>query len=139
MGRVTETPAASPALAAAHFAARLSLETDPSDVHTDLQAGAADFVLVDCRTKDAFDVAHVPGATSFPYREIDEASARQRLGEPGAKTVVCYCASVFCNAADKGALRLASLGYPVKIMLDGMQGWKKEGYRVEGRGTMAIV
>lgn len=139
MGRVTDPPAASPATAALHFAARLALETDPSDVHDDLAAGATDFVVVDCRSSDAYTMAHVPGAVSFPHREITAQTARERLGEPGAKTVVCYCAGVFCNAADKGALRLAQLGYPVKVMLDGFNGWKKEGYRVEGKGSMVVV
>jgi len=44
---------------------------------------------------------------------------------------VTYCDGVFCNASTKAAARLAALGFRVKEMLDGMNGWKAEGYPVE--------
>ena len=71
MSVVSETPAAPPEVAAAHFAARLALETDCWDVHAATRDGAADFVLLDVRTPALYARGHVPGAVSLPRREID--------------------------------------------------------------------
>ena len=46
MSFVSEIPAAASDVAAAHFAARLALETDCSDVAAAMQAGDVDFVLL---------------------------------------------------------------------------------------------
>lgn len=43
-----------------------------------------------------------------------------------------YCWSATCNAAAKGALRLARLGLSVKEMLGGIEAWVHEGYATEG-------
>jgi len=60
--------AADPALAANHFSGKLALETDPSDVHSDLMAGHSGFVVLDTRPTEAYERAHVPGAISMPGR-----------------------------------------------------------------------
>lgn len=125
---VLETPAASPAEAERHFAAKLAFETDPSDVKADLDKGSPAFVVVDCRSKESFARGHVPGAISLPYRTMDAAST---AGLPRDKTVVAYCTSVHCNASAKGALRLARLGFRVKEMVGGLRGWEAEGYPVQ--------
>jgi rhodanese-related sulfurtransferase len=41
---------------------------------------------------------------------------------------VTYCAGPHCNGAARGALRLARLGRPVKIMAGGITGWMDEGF-----------
>jgi len=50
---------------------------------------------------------------------------------PRDKVLVTYCDGVFCNTSTKAAARLTALGFRVKEMLDGMNGWKVEGYPVE--------
>jgi len=50
---------------------------------------------------------------------------------PRDKIIVTYCDGVFCNASTKAAAKLTALGFRVKEMLDGMEGWRKEGYPVE--------
>jgi rhodanese-related sulfurtransferase len=50
---------------------------------------------------------------------------------PKNKILVTYCDGIHCNASTKAAMRLAALGFRVKEMVDGMQGWKREGYPVE--------
>ena len=53
---------------------------------------------------------------------------------PGTLFVV-YCDGVHCNGADRGALRLSSLGRPVKKMAGGVAGWIADGFPlVEGPG-----
>jgi rhodanese-related sulfurtransferase len=44
---------------------------------------------------------------------------------------VTYCNGPHCNGAARGALRLAQLGYPVKIMAGGITGWLDEGFPLE--------
>jgi rhodanese-related sulfurtransferase len=50
---------------------------------------------------------------------------------PRDKVLVTYCDGVFCNASTKAAAKSSALGFHVKEMLDGMNGWKTEGYPVE--------
>ena len=126
---VLEHPAATPEKAAAHFAARLSVETDPSDVNADMQAGVRGFLVLDSRSADAFRQGHVPGALSLPHRTIDEVTTAQLSKDV---LVVVYCWGPACNAAQKAGVRLASLGFSVKEMIGGFEYWVKEGYPVEG-------
>ena len=122
---VAATLAAPCAAAAAHFAARLALETDCSDVHEAMGSGPADFVLLDVRGPGAFARAHVPGALSLPRREI---TPGRMSAWPEDTLFVVYCAGPHCNGADKAALALASLGRPVKLMIGGLTGWIDEGF-----------
>ena len=129
---VTETPAAPPAEAAAHFARKLAFETDCDDVATSLRGEDPGFVLLDVRGPSAFARGHVPGALSLPRREI---TAARMAAFPAGTLFVVYCAGPHCNGADKAAAALAALGRPVKLMIGGMTGWRDEGLPVaEGAG-----
>ena len=121
---VTLVPAAPSDLAEAHFAAEFSFETDCWDVHEATQQGA-DFVLVDVRSPAMFAQGHVPGAINIPHGKLIES----KLANWSRETLfVTYCAGPHCNGAARGALRLARLGRPVKIMAGGITGWKDEGF-----------
>jgi len=122
---VAAIPAAPATVAAAHFAGRLSLETDCADVHEAFASGHVDFVLLDARGPTAYARSHVPGAINLPHREI---AAERMTGWPENTLFVVYCAGPHCNGADRAALRLAQLGRPVKLMLGGMSGWADEGF-----------
>ena len=125
---VAQIPAAPFAEALDHFARRLSLETDCADVHEAMtRAGGAspDFVLLDVRGPKAYARSHVPGAVNLPHREM---TAERMARWPEGTLFVTYCAGPHCNGGDRGALRLAQLGRPVKLMLGGMTGWADEGF-----------
>lgn len=128
MSNVLSVPAASSAAAVAHFAARLSFETDVSDVHADLTAGVAGVVVVDSRGTEAWEQGHVPGALHLPTREI---AARAEREIPAGTTVVTYCWGPGCNGATRAALEFARLGYPVKEMIGGFEYWFREGLPVQ--------
>jgi rhodanese-related sulfurtransferase len=127
---VAAAPPARPARAEAHFAGRLAVETDPSDVWSDLIRGAARFVLIDARSRAAYAEAHLPGAISAPHAELTAEWARSLLTEHGADLFVTYCWRSSCNAATKAAAKLASFGLPVKEMIGGIEGWQAEGLPV---------
>ena len=130
---VTTVPAAPPAEAEAHFAAEFAFETDCADVHASMQS-TPDFVLLDVRSPELFVRGHVPGATNLPHGKI---VASKLAAWPEDTLFVTYCAGPHCNAASRGALRLARLGTQVKIMAGGVTGWLDEGYTLEsGPGTI---
>ncbi|MEL4165758.1 Rhodanese-related sulfurtransferase [Pseudomonas sp. NFACC09-4] len=126
---VSEVPAAPSDVALQHFSRRLTFETDCSDVHASQQAGNVDFVLVDVRGPLAFERGHVPGAINLPTRSI---TAQALAAYPQDTLFVVYCAGPHCNGANKAAVRLATLGYPVKEMIGGIMGWLDEGFRLTG-------
>ena len=118
---------ADPAIALAHYQKRLGVETDCSDVHESLKAGA-DFVLVDVRGPKLFAAGHVPGAVNIPHRTM---TAETMASYAGDTLFVVYCAGPHCNGATKGAIRLAALGYRVKEMIGGITGWLDEDFALE--------
>ncbi|WP_260867528.1 rhodanese-like domain-containing protein [Streptomyces sp. SAJ15] len=130
---VLKVPAAAPAEAAAHYAARLAFETDVSDVRADLLAGVPGVVVVDSRSDAAWAQGHIPGAVHLPTAEIAERAAE--LIDPSA-TVVTYCWGPGCNGATRAALTFARLGYRVKEMIGGFEYWVREGFPHEtAQGT----
>jgi len=125
---VTQIPAAPSAEALDHFARRLSLETDCAGVHeamTQADDLPADFVLLDVRGPNAYARSHIPGAVNLPHRQM---TAERMASWPEGTLFVVYCAGPHCNGGDRGAMRLAQLGRPVKLMLGGMTGWADEGF-----------
>lgn len=124
---VTAVPCAPSTEARAHFAVEFTFETDCWDVHDALSKGA-DFVLLDVRSPEMFANGHVPGAVNLPHGKI----IASRLSQWPSDTIfVTYCAGPHCNGAARGALRLAELGRPVKIMAGGVTGWIDEGFLLE--------
>ena len=122
-----------------HFARRLSLETDCADVHEAMtQAGGTptDFVLLDVRGPKAYARSHVPGAVNLPHRQM---TAGRMASWPEGILFVVYCAGPHCNGADRGAMRLAQLGRPVKLMLGGVTGWADEGFPFAAGETLEAV
>lgn len=124
---VSEVPAASPAEALARFQARFRFETDCADVHEAL-ATRQDFVLLDARSPAAYARGHVPGAVNIPHRMIGTETMR---AHPAGTLFVVYCAGPHCNGAARAAVRVASLGFPVKEMFGGVTGWRDEGFALE--------
>ncbi|MBN9234505.1 MULTISPECIES: rhodanese-like domain-containing protein [Phyllobacteriaceae] len=112
--------------ARAHFVAEFEFETDCWDVHESLSKGA-DFVLLDVRSPAMFAKGHVPGAINLPHGKI----VRSKMEAWDEETIfVAYCSGPHCNGAARGALRLAELGRPVKIMSGGISGWRYEGFEL---------
>ena len=128
VSRVLANPPADPGVAHNHFLSRLSFETDPSDVYHDITNKVSGIVVIDARTPETYARGHVPGAINLPHRTIDSSTTASL---PREKLFVTYCDGVFCNASTKAAAKLTALGFKVKEMLDGMEGWRKEGYPVE--------
>lgn len=137
--------------AAAFFRARLEFQTDVSDVHAlTARTGAADeavpaapqsparasarpgdarpaLVLIDSRSRAAWDQAHIPGAIHLPTADIPRLAPA--LLDP-AVPVVAYCWGPGCNGATRAALVLSEAGFDAKEMLGGIEYWIREGFPV---------
>ncbi len=125
---VAAVPAAASSDALAHFSARLTFETDCWDTHAALGRGATDFVLLDVRAPDLHRRGHVPTAINLPIGKMTE---HRMAAWPEGTLFVVYCAGPHCNGANKAAVRLATLGRPVKEMIGGVTGWIDEGFDLE--------
>ena len=130
MTRTLAFPAAAPAAAVEYFGAELGFEVDPDDLVQDLEAGRSEgYVVVETRAPEAFAHARIPGAINLPYREMTADSTKHLDRD---LVYVCYCESTVCNAATKGALKLAELGFKVKRLSGGITAWIAAGYPTEG-------
>jgi rhodanese-related sulfurtransferase len=126
---VNEFPPADPEVARAHFLGRLGVETDPADVNVDLERSPDRITVIDVRSEAHYRACHVPGAINLPVRTISE----ETTGELDKnRTLVVYCWGPGCNAAQKGAARLAAHGFRVKEMIGGLEYWRREGHEVHG-------
>jgi rhodanese-related sulfurtransferase len=126
--------------AVAHFEAKLRFETDPSDVAAARAAGER-ILLLDVRSRAAWDAGHVPGALHIPGAEL--ADRLTELPAPdAAPRIVPYCWGPGCNGSTKAALTLARAGYrDVREMIGGFEYWAREGLAVEtatGRTRRAV-
>jgi rhodanese-related sulfurtransferase len=113
-----------PGRAVAFFAGRLDFQTDVSDVRAGLLEASPGFVLIDSRSRAAWDHGHIPGAVHLPTREI--AARAAELLDP-AVPVVTYCWGPGCDGSTRAALALALAGYSVKEMIGGVEYWVREG------------
>jgi rhodanese-related sulfurtransferase len=125
---VTQTPSADSAAALQHFESAFKFETDCWDVHESMDGGQADFILIDVRSAALYARSHVPGAINIPHGKIIESTMNRY---PRETLFVVYCAGPHCNGAHRGAIRLAQLGRPVKLMIGGVTGWVDEGFALE--------
>lgn len=80
-------------------------------------------MIVDARSAEAYAAGHVPGALSLPHATIDGTTT---AGLSREDVHVVYCWSPGCNAGDKGAAKLAALGFRVKLMIGGWEQWQAE-------------
>jgi len=107
---------------------KLQFEIDSWDLHEALKQGNK-IVVIDARSKEAFENEHIPGAVNIPHRTMTEGNTSQL-----DKTVlyVTYCDGIGCNASTKGALNMVKLGFQVKELMGGIDWWKRDGYPTEG-------
>lgn len=132
MSSVTAVAPAGSEAALAHFEASFVFETDCWDVHDSIVNGKQDFVLLDVRGTEKYAAGHVPGAVDLAHRKIIGSTM---AAYPPGTVFVTYCAGPHCNGAARGAVRLAKLGLPVKIMTGGITGWLDEGFALAASGA----
>jgi len=115
------------------FATKLACETDCSDVYADIKEQTKKYILLDVRSREAFDKSHAITAVSMPHSEINSES----FSEYDKDTLfVVYCWGPGCNGATKAGLKISTLGFAVKEMIGGIHYWEDfERYPVNRRVT----
>ena len=97
-----------------------------------LDAGGADFVLVDVLSKEKYAAGHVLGALSIPetldYAKTFEAAVQV----PKDREIIVYCSSATCQASARTADALEKAGYTnVLHYKDGIAGWRQAGFTLQ--------
>ena len=116
--------------ARAFFAAKLAYEIDASDLAASRAAATAP-IVVDTRSRAAWDQGHLPGALHIPGDELAGRAAAE-LPDPAADIVV-YCWGPGCNGASKAAFTLSDMGYRrVRELIGGFEYWAREGLSIVG-------
>lgn len=110
-----------------YFTAKLTHETDASDVYAAQKSGDR-FVLVDVRGEEAWAQGRIEGAVHMPHAQI---ASRAHDEIPHDVPVVVYCWSPGCNGGARGAREFAKLGYAVREMIGGYEYWVREGQPTE--------
>lgn len=81
--------------------------------------------LLDVRTPEEFRQARIKGAVLIPVSEIE-----RRVAEvPKSRTIIVYCA--VGSRSHQAAKFLASRGFDVFDMSDGIVGWHRNGFPIE--------
>ena len=111
-----------------YYKEKLQFETDSVDLAEALKKNQ-DIVVLDARPADSFRQEHIPGAISFPYREL---SGERIIGMDHLKLYVTYGDGFGCHAATKAAYHLSRLGFQVKELTGGLEWWKRYGYPTKG-------
>ncbi len=111
-----------------YYQQKLAYETDAGDLYIALQSSEP-VVVIDTRSAEAYRREHIPGAIHLPHNQMN----RETTAELDRNlTYVTYCDDPGCNAATKGAMNLALLGFAVKELMGGLECWKRRGYATEG-------
>ena len=84
-------------------------------------------MVIDVRSKDAFDMSHIEGAISVPLGELEA-----RLGElPKDKMIVAYCTCGGEASSLAAVTKLKSSGYTkVAALKGGLSAWQTAGGKV---------
>ncbi len=117
-----------------YYSDKLKYEIDSWDLYDSLQ-NEAKLIVIDARSKEAYDIEHIPGAINVPHRTMDKIITQEF---DTSYTYVTYCDGIGCNASTKGALLMTKLGFKTRELLGGIDWWKRDGYETSGiNGTEA--
>lgn len=108
---------------------RAMAETDFKKVSTaELQAlvgGKTPFTLVDARTKEEFEEAHIVKAINVSEKGFEKESAQ--LPADKGSLVVFYCNGVKCGKSKKVALKAEAIGYSnIVLYTEGFPVWEEK-------------
>jgi|SRR3989344_2313523 len=97
-----------------------------------LDAGEANFVLVDVLSKEKYAARHVPSAKNIPETLDFAKTFEAALQIPKDTQIVVYCSSSTCQASVRAADALEKSGYTnVVHYKDGIAGWQQAGLPFE--------
>lgn len=114
-----------------YYMQKLHFEMDSYDL-AEAMTKSENIQAIDTRSPELYEKEHIPGAINIPHRTMSEESTSHL-----DKTVlyITYCNGIGCNGSTKGALNMINLGFQVKELIGGLDWWKRDGYRTEGKNS----
>jgi rhodanese-related sulfurtransferase len=87
------------------------------------------FLLIDARTKEEFEEAHIVKAVSVPEKKFEELSSS--LPADKSTHLVIYCNGVKCGKSKKVAAKAAAAGYTnISLYNEGFPVWEELAYPI---------
>ena len=100
------------------------------DVASWLRKGDEGRLVIDVRSPEDFERAHIDGAEHFDLPELSDSRHREFFARH--KTLVVYGQNAGSARATAAAKRLLSLGYPdVRVLSGGLEAWESRGLPVQ--------
>lgn len=94
-----------------------------------LEKKSAGLILIDARTAQEYQEAHILSAVSIPLSVLEK--DKSVLNAPKEAQLVFYCNGIKCGKSGKSALIARSMGYKeISIYTDGMPVWEEKGYSI---------
>jgi rhodanese-related sulfurtransferase len=88
-----------------------------------------EFTLVDTRSKEEFQEAHIAGAINIPEKNFDEQSSL--LPQNKESLIIFYCNGVKCGKSKKAAVKADAKGYKnILIYSEGFPVWEEKGFKI---------
>lgn len=116
------------------YAAETAVHVSPHSLRKKMDKGDESFILVDLRSAEEYETAHIIGAVSIPayanpdksaYEEVDRiVGAFRSLSENDDKDIIVYCYSTACMTGRKIGHMLAEHGIYVKLLGIGWNEWR---------------
>lgn len=94
-------------------------------------ANGEDVLIVDVRSREAYDQEHIPGAVSRPKLELIEGRPRLPMDRPVA--LYCTCPNDESSAIGAHQLHHAYGHKNLLVLHGGMDAWKEAGYKTTAK------
>ena len=108
------------------FAAAAEFDPVSSEMLKDMLDEKRDFTLIDARTKEEYQEAHIDKAININEKDFDKLAAT--LPSDKKKLLVLYCNGIKCGKSKKVAIKAKDAGYSnILIYSDGFPVWEEKG------------
>lgn len=108
----------------AYYENKLKYEIDSWDLAEAIK-NREKVVVLDVRSKEAYENEHIKNAINFPHRTMNEETTKELDKD---YLYICYCDGIGCNASTKGALNMTKLGFNTKELIGGITWWRRDGH-----------
>lgn len=88
-----------------------------------------EFLLIDTRTREEYQEAHISGAVSLPEKSFEQQASL--LPKNKGSMIVLYCNGVKCGKSKKAAKKAEAMGYRnLLIYAEGFPVWEEKGLKI---------
>lgn len=109
-----------------YFEHMLAFTLNPGRLQMMIEDNLDKFTLIDVRDYDDYIKGHIPFAIHVPFEQLEE--HLEHFSKD--KINIFYGYSLFCQRGEMASYILAEEGYPVRNLVGGFKGWKKQDYDI---------